>query len=337
MKLLSCIFICASLLLNTSACFQPTGVEDVVNDSPHFPRMLPNEEGEQMEALLSGTLVFQNNCFRILPEEGHTTYTPIWPAGFDYRLESDSIFIILNAAGNEVARTGLGIRVSGGAISDPQSMDGRVEDGLPKLLLSCPVPYWIIGNEVGVYEAEAGLPKEVPYALNSWFDFYQLHIDNWRVSAFELEEEWKLDSLQSSSTKNIYPLETRATNWLISSPDERYNLDLYARKLILDQTKDGAQYHVAGPDAEAALEDRLHKTRHRLLFCGTPCRFEDGYWQDAETVFIAGLHKGDHDQFHPTIWKINLKSLTVKRYHYPTPLVSPFPHNYIKDRKSANT
>lgn len=336
MKFLISVLLCAGLLLNSTTCFQPIGVEDVVSDDPHFPRMLATAEGAQMEALLTGTLVFRNNCFRIIPEEGNNIYTPIWPAGFDYQLQADSIFLILNAAGHEVARTGLGIRISGGAIADPQALEGLIEDGLPKLLLSCPVPYWVVGEEISVYEPEANLATDVRHSLDTWFDFYRTHIDNWRLSAFELEEEWQLDSLRTMSMENIYPLANRPDHWLIYSPDERYNLDLYARDLIADQSGDQSQFFALSPDSEAALEDRLHRKRYRLLFCGTPCRFEAGFWQNEKIVFIAGLHQGENEQFHPTIWKIDLQSLSVRQYIYPTPLVSPFPHHYVKERIFAS-
>jgi hypothetical protein len=320
------------MLLYSASCFRQTQVDDVVSDAPHFPRMAESARGEQMEALLTGKLIFRNRCFRIIPAEGDVMYTPIWPAGFDYQLEPDSVFIILNAAGNEVARTGLGIRISGGAIGDPQVLVGQIENGLPKLLLSCPVPYWMVGNEITVYEPDLGLSTEVQYQLSDWFDFYRPHIENWRLSAFEIEEEWRIDSLLTVSGENILPLEDRSANWLIPSPDDRYNLDLYARDLVVDQTNGTVKMYAMSPDSEAALEDRLAKKRYRLLFCGTPCRFEAGYWPDEETVIIAGLHQEENDQFHPTIWKISLNELSVKQYTYPTPLVPPFPHNYVQDR-----
>lgn len=312
-------------------CAQPVDSEDARTDGPYFPRMLQPAEA-QMEALLIGKLVLENNCFQIHLRENDETLTPIWPAGFDYQLTTDSVFIILNEAGNEVARTGAGIRVSGGEIRNTAGLEDRIEGGASGLLLSCAVPYWIVGNEISTVALDAGLSPRVREELAPWFDFYAPHIDDWRLSAFALSDRWTIDTLLQMPDADVFPMDGRPVNWLIHSPNGRFNLDLYARDVMLQDDSNGKRIAYAlSPDSEVAIEDLGQNLRQRLLFCGTPCRFETGFWEDEQSVIIAGLHQGEEGLYHPTIWRIRLDDRSVQEYAYPTPLPDPFPYNYMQE------
>ncbi|PHN04870.1 hypothetical protein [Flavilitoribacter nigricans] len=327
------LFVLIALALLLAYCGQQIESTDVQTEGPYFPRRIAQPgETAQMEALLIGKLLLINNCFRIQSEGSNELITPIWPPDFDYQLTTDSTFVILNAAGNEVARTNAGIRLSGGEIRDAQALEGQIEGGVPKLLLSCPVPYWVVGEEISVVEPKISLTPEARNQLESWFNFYAPHIEDWRLSAFSLSNRWKIDSLLEVPFADIFPLKDRPDNWMIYAPGGRFNLDIYARDVIMQKNDDGTQtIYGMSPDSEAAIEDLDRGIRQRLLFCGTPCRFEDGYWEDAQTVVIAGLHQGDEQFFHPTIWRIKLDELTVQQFTYPTPLPDPFPFNYTQE------
>lgn len=324
------VLLCLGLFL--AYCADQATSDDVQTSGPYyFPRMIEPTE-EQMEALLIGELKFENNCFRIRSQDSRESHTPIWPAGYDYRLTTDSVFVILNASGNEVARTGTGVRLSGGEIRDPKGLEGRIEGGVEKLVLSCPVPYWLVGNEVEVYKMEAQLPASTYRQLAGWLDFYGQHIEDWRPNAFELQEKWTIDSLINVPFQDVYPLDDRPDNWLIYDPSGRFNLDLYARDIMFEEKADGRRVAYAlSPDSEVAIENPTLGTRQRLLFCGTPCRFEAGFWENEDGVLVAGLYQGEGDQYHPAIWRIDLDNLQVHLYIYPTPLVTPFPHNYARE------
>lgn len=333
MKNASPIFLLLAFTGLLSYCAEQVDSTDIQTEGPYFPRQVATEgETEQMEALLIGELVYQNNCFRIKSENSSTVYTPIWPANFDYQLTTDSVFVILNAAGNEVARTNAGIRLSGGEINHAELLEGRIEGGVPKLLLSCPVPYWIVGDEVGVVNTSSGLATEVKLKLQAWLDFYAAHIEDWRFDAFSLSDQWQIDSLLQVPTSNIYPIADRPEAWLHQDPSGRFNLDIYARDIMIDRKNDGQQVvYALSPDSEVALENPDLETRQRLLFCGTPCRFEAALWEDEQTVVIAGLHQSEEQLFHPTLWRIKLNDLSVQEYTYPTPLPDPFPFNYVQE------
>lgn len=333
MKNTSLIFMVLAFALLLTYCNQQVNSEDVRTEGPYFPRIISQSgETEQMEALLQGKLLFQNNCFRIQRDGSNSLITPIWPPDFDFRLTTDSTFVILNAAGNEVARTNTGIQLSGGEIPDAQLLSGQIEGGLPKLLLSCPAPYWIVGNEVREMKLERSLPAETHARLDSWFNFYAPHIEDWRISAFQLNDQWRIDSLLQVPSTNVYPTADRPENWLIYAPGGRFNLDLYAREVMIEKRSDGTErIYGLSPDSEVAIEDLELDIRRRLLFCGTPCRFEAAFWENAQTVVIAGLHQGEEQLFHPTIWRIKLDEQTVLEYTYPTPLVDPFPYNYVQE------
>jgi hypothetical protein len=194
------------------------------------------------------------------------------------------------------------------------------------------VPYWLVGEEIQVVDTESGLSAEVRSQLKNWFDFYTPHIEDWRLNAFSISDRWKIDSLIRVPTDNIYPLADRPETWLHFDPSGRYNLDLYARDVVVNREDSGRPIAYAiSPDSEVALEQQDRDMRQRLLFCGTPCRFEDAYWQDDQTVVVAGLHQGEAQRFHPTIWRIKLNELTVRQYTYPTPLPDPFPYNFVQE------
>lgn len=330
------LLLTAAAVLLFASCFEPIQDEELLQEGISFPKQLP-DAGTGPESKLLGTLELAGNCLQVREESSGRTYTPIWLAGFDFQLMPDSSYAILNASGNEVARSGIGIQLSGWTIDDEQDLQGLVEGGTPKLLLSCPIPYWQVGSEVKALELDARLPPGLRAELPAWYDFYTDHVPDWRLSAFRLYKKWSLGSLVPTAQADLYPLASRPDNWLILSPDGRFNVDLYARDILLDDRGTQAKHvYAVHPEPEVALEDIGQEKRLPLLYGDKNRRFEAAYWENDQSIVIAGLQRDETDQFHPSVWRVQLDKKIVQQYRYPTPLVHPFPYSYVQERVLAS-
>ena len=129
------------LSLSITACGEQ--LEATINTEPTAPA---TPEPTRFAALVSGELVAENGCLRIVETTSSNNYLIAWPPEFSIHSEQDRI-IITKGNGEEVTlRIGEEIRLGGGEVDSRDVLDKRVQQALPE---QCPGPYWIASLEVG--------------------------------------------------------------------------------------------------------------------------------------------------------------------------------------------
>ena len=125
-------------------------VLDVLTSTEHTLFFLRQKPPLQAEVLEHGTLVGtlappeSDRCLHIWTEWGPGTVTPLWPPAWSARVEGDTV-VLVDGAGQAVARTGEAVRLTGGVI--PLNWDleviRRLFDELPG---DCIGTYWIVAG-----------------------------------------------------------------------------------------------------------------------------------------------------------------------------------------------
>lgn len=107
----------------------------------------PADDRALMEDGLAGTLSVEDGCLRLISLEGGILYTPVWPP--DYAIQPSEPAAIIEPSGEELARVGDDIYLSGGEV---QSLSGRDDLLDPaqadEVAEVCPGPYWIVGDQL---------------------------------------------------------------------------------------------------------------------------------------------------------------------------------------------
>lgn len=107
---------------------------------------VPQKERFYMEALTGGELMLVDGCLRIGEEyAGQQGHLIVWPPGF-WADEADSVIVVRDAAGQEVARVGQFKELGGGAV--PTVYAGSDSSSGVQVLPppECPGPYWVVGE-----------------------------------------------------------------------------------------------------------------------------------------------------------------------------------------------
>lgn len=117
----------------------------------YFPQQVQPEDGRlfSMEALLVGQLVEVNGCLRVIERNSNTSYMVIWPPNVMLGVEGNVIQILDNS-GRVLIQVGDQVRLSGGAIKSASEVESRQPLNKP-LPENCSGPYWVTGEEVGLY------------------------------------------------------------------------------------------------------------------------------------------------------------------------------------------
>lgn len=171
--------------------------------------------------------------------------------------------------------------------------------------------------------------------LSDWTAFYkqQNSLKNLEFTAFHPSETIVLDSLMTFGPDNILEDEV-LKNFVLYSPQRTKALDIYSYATLVEEDgKGGWDITAGGPDSEAAIIDleSPDRARYRLLFCGTPCTYEEACWLDEQHLAIAGLYNESGENFYPTIWLADLTTNTIRMYSYPT-AVTPPTQRYVQQR-----
>ena len=121
--------------------------------------------------------------------------------------------------------------------------------------------------------------------LQSWMALWRAGNPQFNLTAFEKlhekvivpEQEHPYDpSQENPSRKLVY----------VFSPNRMRFIDPYLGMELWEQ--DGKIVAGFEPDSGVALVDLNEKTWKRLLFCGTPCGFQDVTWIDNDTFAVVG-------------------------------------------------
>lgn len=154
--------------------------------------------------------------------------------------------------------------------------------------------------------------------LKRWIAYYGQNIPDFSIKKFVVVDTFlEMDFPEMPAMEMDPAFEA----YRIKSPDGKKAVDLYAYQRKLKKNKDGkVTMQGGGPDSEVAVYGLTPNGRTRVLFCGTPCHFDDAVWLDNNVLLIAGYSNEINKQFHPMIWRIDLKKQSIWRYLYPDKL-----------------
>lgn len=121
--------------------------------------LFPKRQESRVEPLaLTGGVLFVDGsgCLRLnqsLRGGGTSTKTPVWPPGYELAYGEGGELLILDEAGEVVAKVGDEVRMGGGEypIEVLPNVDERTRRELAE---RCPGPYWWVGSEVRVVAEE---------------------------------------------------------------------------------------------------------------------------------------------------------------------------------------
>ncbi len=141
--------------------------------------------------------------------------------------------------------------------------------------------------------------------LQGWLAYYGITLDDFTASDrydrhYRVEQEFELTEDDLHAGLYIY------------SQDSTLAIDLDSYHLVLEEKEDGQLYSPGREvDMEVGLIDLVRGIRKRLLFCGTPCMFEEATFHPDGPVVVAGFVENENG-FHPAIWSIDPGEESVK-------------------------
>ncbi len=156
---------------------------------------------------------------------------------------------------------------------------------------------------------------DAPQRLAKWFRYQQKTHPDFSVSNF-----LPTDTIEQGDFM-VIEIEKPASfgKFMVYSPNKEKALDFYSYQNELKEKKDGKLEIVGGsPDSQVLLFDEENGVAKRLLFCGTPCHFDDGYWINNNEVVISGAMEGVNMKKELTLWHINLETGRIVVFRNPT-------------------
>ncbi|MEJ8757002.1 hypothetical protein WG947_08350 [Pontibacter sp. H259] len=167
-------------------------------------------------------------------------------------------------------------------------------------------------------------------ALKKWFRYYNLQDE--ADTLFKLREVWETDLLSGQVTDDWQKLYKANRKLFKPDPSEKFVLDLYTSRLILEKGKRKYKVRVTSPDSEAAIVDPKTGEKVRLIFCNAACQFHDGWWRNEKEIIVVGLIQGfDNKTLHPAIWHINLYTQHVQQFTAEVAANPDKSKNYLLD------
>ncbi len=140
--------------------------------------------------------------------------------------------------------------------------------------------------------------------LNAWLSFYNIKLDDFdEIQKHEIP--YRIVHPFHISDDDLYaPL-------YVYNADSTMAIDLDSYHLVLEQDANGYLFSPGREvDMEIGLIDFEEQTRRRILFCGTPCLFEEAGFHPSGTVVIAGFIE-DEQGFVPAIWDVDPNQYTL--------------------------
>ncbi|NEM97639.1 hypothetical protein [Pontibacter burrus] len=174
------------------------------------------------------------------------------------------------------------------------------------------------------------LLSETRDELKKWFRFYKLdaHAD----TLFKLREVWEVSLLTFPVNDNWHELYQEHPKLFKPSPDKATVLDIYTYERVFDKKRRGKLAVAAdSPDSEVAIVDPAKEEKTRLMFCGTPCQFDDAWWRSGSEVIVVGLVQETEQEYYPTLWHINLDTDTIRQYTATQAANPDMKKNYLVD------
>ncbi len=145
---------------------------------------------------------------------------------------------------------------------------------------------------------------DAPQRLAKWFRYQQKNNPDFSVSNFH-----PIDTIEQGEFMIIeFKKPASFSKFMVYSPNKEKALDLYSYGNVLKTKSDGKVEVVAGsPDSQILLFDEETGIAKRLIFCGTTCNFDDGYWINNNEVVVSGAMEGKNMEKRLSLWHINLE------------------------------
>lgn len=130
----------------------------------------------------------------------------------------------------------------------------------------------------------AEMEKVIEEKLPLWVNMWRSSVPNFSISAFKKIEEKKImvevESLLDSEDDKLDEM------LRVYSPDKTKYVDPHLDIGIFEE--DGKIQAGLDVDSGVALADLTNKTWKRLMFCGTPCHFDDAVWINDDVFVVVG-------------------------------------------------
>lgn len=159
--------------------------------------------------------------------------------------------------------------------------------------------------------------------LTRWYTYYGIDAD-------DMKETGQFQNPQLPPVPFFLAESCPYNDLLVFTPDSGFALDLDSYHLVLEKRADG-QLHAMGREAdmEIAVISIKGNTRQRVLFCGTPCLFEEGEILPDGRIVITGFSEYENT-YRPTRWVISSDHSLVTMAMVER-AVSPDKITYISD------
>ncbi len=140
--------------------------------------------------------------------------------------------------------------------------------------------------------------------MQSWFSYYDIASKDFKEES-KHDIPYRVSSEFTLSDDDIYlPL-------YIFNNDSTFAIDIDSYHLVLDKLDDGTLYSPGREvDWEVGLIDLRKNVRKRILFCGTPCIFEEAAFHPNGNIVVAGFIENDKGYL-PAMWSVDPEQYTV--------------------------
>ncbi len=165
---------------------------------------------------------------------------------------------------------------------------------------------------VGLLHACGPAEKPVDWAddgLGAWLDYYELAFEGFE-KAHRFDRQYEVTYDYKGMEDDVY------ADFYIFNADSTKAIDLDSYHLALEKRDDGTLYSPGrGPDMEAGLINFEERQKKRMLFCGTPCIFEEATFDPEENIVIAG-HVENEQGFRPVLWIMSPDNSYIEQHDY---------------------
>lgn len=147
--------------------------------------------------------------------------------------------------------------------------------------------------------------QQVDPRIQEWLTHYNIDIQDFN-SGTTHEIPYRVTREFRISEDDLY------ASLYIFNADSSMAIDLDSYHLVLEVKEDGRLFSPGREvDMEVGLIDLEQSIRKRMLFCGTPCVFEEAGFHPEGQISVAGFTEND-EGFVPALWEIDPKKYTVR-------------------------
>ena len=140
--------------------------------------------------------------------------------------------------------------------------------------------------------------------MQSWFSYYDITLNDLKKES-KHDIPYRVSSTFTLCDDDIY------LPFYIFNKDSTFAIDIDSYHLVLEKLEDGTLFSPGREvDWEVALIDLRENVRKRILFCGTPCVFEEAAFHPKGNIVVAGFIE-NKDGFLPAMWSVDPDQYTV--------------------------